>query len=114
MTVAQSFGALCLLTIALGVPYPVALVAGTGWGLAGAVFLNIGRTVFQERASEHNRARVLSVYSLGFFAAGAVGSPSAGLLAGALGPLGAFAVCGVAMLVFVAGTALLTDLLRVR
>lgn len=114
MAIAQCFAASCLVITSLGVPYPVALLAGLGWGLGGSVFLNLGRTIFQERAQGGNRARVLSVYPLGFFAAGAIGSPTAGLLAGAFGPLGAFLFGGMGMLVFVSGIALTTRVLKLE
>ncbi|MCP4006393.1 MAG: MFS transporter [bacterium] len=114
MAIAQALAACCLLITSLGVPYPLALLAGLGWGLSGSVFLNVGRTIFQERALGANRARVLSVYPLGFFVAGAVGSPAAGLLAGAVGPLGAFAFAGAGMLVFVSAVALTTRISKLE
>ncbi len=114
LALAQAIAALCLIVLSLGVPFEVALVAGFAWGLCGGVFLNTGRTVFQERAPAAHRARVLSVYPLCFFAAGSLGSPLSGVLAGWLGPLGAFAFCGAAMLVFVAAIVLWTDALRLE
>ena len=60
------------------------------------------------RPAEAQRARVLSIYSLAVMGAGVVGAPAAGMLAAALGPLGALAFAGVAMLVFVGLVALLT------
>ncbi len=114
IAVSQSLAALCLLAIGLGVSYPLALAFGFGWGLCGAVFLNTGRTVFQERAPAAQRSRVLSVYTLGFYAAGAIGSPAAGLMAGRFGPTGAFAICGVAMILFVGIILATTDARRLE
>ena len=56
------------------------------WGLTGSVFINFSRAVFQERASEANRARVLSIYQLGLIAGAPIGSLFAGLMSGAFGP----------------------------
>ena len=102
IVLAQSGAALCLLAISTGIPYAFTLLAGTAWGVCGAFFISIGRTVFQEEADDAHRARVLSIQVLGVMGAGTVGSPLAGLLAGQLGALGAFAFCGIAMLVFAA------------
>lgn len=110
LALAQSMGALCLLAISAGIPFWGALVAGVIWGVCGAFFLGLGRTVFQENAGEANRARVLSIYTLGFMGAGTLGFPAAGFLAAQLGARGAFAFCGVATLVFVATVCRFTGL----
>jgi predicted MFS family arabinose efflux permease len=70
----------------LGLPFPFVVGAGLAWGLAGAVFLNMGRTLFQVRAPEAERARVLAVNQLGFMAAGPLGALLSGFVAGELGP----------------------------
>lgn len=103
-------GAVCMGVLALGLPFPVALCATTLFGVGGAFFMNAGRTLFQEHASPTSRGRVLSVYTLAFMgAAGAIGAPLAGLLNAQLGPLGASAFAGGAMLVVVGTFAVATD-----
>ena len=59
--------------------------------MSGALFINAGRALFQERASPRNRARVLSVYTLGVMGGGSVGSLLSGYLAAFLGLHGALA-----------------------
>jgi MFS family permease len=110
IALAQATAALSLLLISAGIPFAATLLAGTVWGICGAFFISATRTIFQENASDAHRARVLSVQMLGVLGAGTLGSPLAGFLAGALGALGAFAFCGVAMLVFVGLVCLLTDI----
>jgi MFS family permease len=110
LALAQSTGALCLIAISTGIPFWGTLVAGTTWGLCGAFFLGLGQTVFQETASDANRARVLSTYRLGMMGAGTLGLPTVGLLAAQLGALGTFAFCGAATLVFIALVCRLTGL----
>jgi MFS family permease len=112
IVLAQSGAALCLLAISTGIPYALTLVAGTAWGVCGAFFISLGRTVFQEQASDAQRGRVLSIQVLGVMGAGTLGSPLAGLLAAQLGALGAFTFCGVAMLVFAALVCRFTDVWR--
>jgi MFS family permease len=112
IVLAQSCAAVSLLAISTGIPYALTLLAGTIWGVCGAFFISLGRTVFQEQASDAHRARVLSIQVLGVMGAGTLGSPLAGLLAAQLGALGAFTFCGVAMLVFAAGVCRFTDIWR--
>jgi MFS family permease len=109
IALAQAIAALSLLVISAGIPFAATLLAGTVWGICGAFFISIGRTVFQEMASEAHRARVLSVHMLGVLGAGTLGSPLAGFLAGQLGTLATFRFCGIAMLVFVAFVCFFTD-----
>ncbi|MGH0035894.1 MAG: MFS transporter [Myxococcota bacterium] len=71
--------------IAVGIPFAGAVAAVYAWGLAGAFFINAGRTIFQTHASEAHRARVLSVYMLGVMGGGPIGSLLSGLLAEPLG-----------------------------
>jgi predicted MFS family arabinose efflux permease len=109
IALAQATAALSLLVISAGIPFAATLVAGTVWGVCGAFFISVGRTVFQEMASETHRARVLSVHMLGVLGAGTLGSPLSGFLAGQLGTLATFTVCGVAMLAFVGLVCLSTE-----
>ncbi len=114
LLLAQAGGSACLLWISSGVSFRLALGISLLWGLCGAVFLNASRTLFQEAAPETHRARVLSVYNLGFMGAGAVGLPLAGLLTRALGPHGTFRLSALAMLAFLALVGLTTNIRNVR
>jgi MFS family permease len=109
IALAESIAALCLLAISVGIPFAATLLAGTVWGICGAVFISTARTVFQEMASEAHRARVLSVHMLAVLGGGTLGSPLTGFLAGQLGTLATFRFCGIAMLVFVALVCFFTD-----
>ena len=112
---ALACGSLALGVISLGLPFQLALLAVFAWGICGSVFMAAGRTVFQEEAPEHERARVLAVYTMGFMGSGGLlGAPLAGLLAHAVGPLNALGVNAVAMLATVGLLAALTPILRVR
>ncbi len=84
---------LCIGAIALDLSFPGTACAVLGWGIAGALFINAGRTLFQQHASERNRARVLSVYTLGIMGGGPIGSLLSGLLADLLGLHATLALC---------------------
>lgn len=114
LVLAQGGGALCLLAISTGVSFRAALGIALIWGLCGSVFLNVSRTLFQTSAPETHRARVLSVYNLGFMGAGVIGLPLAGVLTEYLGPHGAFRVGAFSMLLFLLVVSLATDLRRVE
>lgn len=81
----------CIAWMATGLPYSGTALAVFGWGLAGALFINSGRALFQKHASAANRGRVLSVYTLGIMGAAPIGSFSAGLLVAPIGLHGALA-----------------------
>ncbi len=98
----------------LGLPFTAVVAAGLVWGLAGAVFLNMGRTLFQERAPEAERARVLAVNHLGFMATGPLGALLSGFVAAELGPRAALVGFGAGMLALLALVTLASDVLRME
>jgi MFS family permease len=97
-----------------GLPFPFVVGAGLVWGLAGAVFLNMGRTLFQQRAPEAERARVLAVNHLGFMVAGPLGALLSGFVAGELGPRAALVGFGAGMLVLLSLVTLASDVARME
>ncbi|TFG98626.1 MAG: MFS transporter [Myxococcales bacterium] len=94
--------ACCLVVAGRALPFPALVALTFAWGLAGAVFLNTSRTLFQERAPATERARVLAVNQLGFTAAGPVGALLSGFAAAHFGPENALAHFGLGMLALVA------------
>jgi predicted MFS family arabinose efflux permease len=106
--------AACLVVAGRGLPFPALVATMLAWGLAGAVFLNASRTLFQERAPEAERARVLAVNQLGFTAAGPVGALLSGFAAAQLGPADALAVFGAGMLALVGLVVLTTGVARME
>jgi MFS family permease len=101
----QGFAGLCLIALALGLPYWGALLAVVGWGMGGAFAINASRTLFQVHASEANRGRVLSVYALAILGTGPLGALVTGLLAEAIGTLPTLAVHGTSMTLALLATA---------
>ncbi len=83
-------------------PFPVFLLAILGWGLAGSLFLNMSRTLFQEAVPERQRGRVLAVYFLALLGMAPVSNVLAGVLAGAVGAPRVCAGAGASMLAVVA------------
>jgi MFS family permease len=111
---ALAAGSLCLGVLSLGLPFWAALLGVGAWGMCGSVFMNAGRTVFQEQAPAEQRARVLSTYSLGFMGAGGLlGAPLSGLAADLLGPLLTIAGSALLMLVAVAVAGLTTRIAQI-
>jgi MFS family permease len=98
----------------LGLPFPYVVGASLGWGLAGAVFLNMGRTLFQVRAPEAERGRVLAVNQLGFMAAGPLGALLSGFVAAELGPRTALVAFGAGMLALVGLVTLASNVARME
>lgn len=104
----------CIFAIASGLPFVGTAAAVLGWGISGALFINSGRTLFQENASETNRARVLSVYTLGVMGGGPIGSLVSGFLATPLGLHGTLALDGLSALSITLAVSLSTRLLSLR
>ncbi len=113
--VALLFGSGCLFMVSFGLPFWGTLLAVCAWGVSAAIFINAGRTVYQEQASVANRARVLSVYTIGFMgAAGLLGAPLSGVLVDAIGPLTTCIVMSSAMVVVVGFVFLRTSIRQVE
>ncbi len=109
------FGAGFLCTVSFGLPFWGTLLAVGAWGISAAIFINAGRTVYQEQASAANRARVLSVYTIGFMgAAGLFGAPLSGVLVDSVGPLMTCIVASGAMIVVVAYSFVCTAITQVE
>lgn len=105
-------GGACIAAVYLELPFRGLLATVYAWGLCGAVFLNMSRTLFQRFAPESHRARVLSVYSLGLMGSGPVSSLACGFLADWIGPLACCLAAGLAMMVAVAFAATFTRIGR--
>jgi MFS family permease len=109
------WGALCLGSIGLGLPFWGALIAVCCFGMGAAVMMNTGRTVFQERATPANRARVLSTFSLGMMgASGLLGAPLSGFLVAQIGPLWTCIAMASGMVVVVSVVSLVSDVASVE
>ncbi len=109
------FGSGCLFMVSFGLPFWGTMLAVCAWGVSAALFINAGRTVYQEQASAANRARVLSVYTIGFMgAAGILGAPLSGVLVDAIGPLTTCIVMSSSMVVVVGFVFLRTAIRQVE
>jgi MFS family permease len=111
---ALACGGLALIVAGQDLPFPGFLAVTLAWGLAGSVFMNCSRTLFQEAAPPERRARVLSVNQLGFMATGPLGSLLAGFVSGLVGPLPTLVLFGAGMLLLVSVVALSSTVPRLE
>jgi MFS family permease len=95
LVIGQVFASFCVGALATDLPFAGSVAAVLGWGLAGALFINAGRTLFQSHASEAHRGRVLSVYTLGVMGGAPIGALLTGLAATPLGLHGTLAAAAV-------------------
>lgn len=108
-------GAACLGSLSFGLPFWGALLTVGVWGTSASIFMSAGRTMFQEQARPSHRARVLSVYTLGFMGTtGLVGAPLAGVLVDWCGPLLTCASTSGLMVVAVLGVTVCTQVTRLE
>jgi len=112
--IALGCGACILLLLSSGLPFALFILGAYAWGLAGAAFINSGRTMMQEAAPAAQRGRVLSAYQFGFYGCNPIGAVLAGYAAEWLGPLHAIIAFGVPMLAVVASAALFSSARRLR
>ena len=84
------------------------------WGMCGGISMTMSRGIVQEAAPEQARARLLSVYSLGFMGGMPIGSALLGWCVEWLGPHDAIWVPVVGMLTITLALGLLTDLWSVE
>jgi MFS family permease len=103
-------GALILASLSLAPPELALYALIAAFGAGGGIAMPSGRTLVQEAASDSQRARVLSVYSLGFMGAAPFGALMMGFLVEALGPRTAVLIPAALMLTTIAATAALTKI----
>ena len=80
-------GGLVLSASYLAPPFWVYLAVLFGWGLCGGVAMSMGRTIMQEAAPEHMRARIMAVFSLANTGGMPLGALMLGFLAAEVGTL---------------------------
>jgi hypothetical protein len=86
IVLAVSNGALILTLMSFPAPLFVLYALVFAWGLGAGVMMSMSRTTVQEYAPPAHRARVLSIYQLGFTGGMSVGALFVGLIAHQLGP----------------------------
>jgi len=107
-------GACVMASVGSGVAFWGLVLLTLFWGFNAAVFINCTRTLFQEAAPAKSRARVLSIYQLGFMGMAPVGALVSGVLSGRIGPLETLLVFAGGMLTVVVLMAALTETLRME
>jgi predicted MFS family arabinose efflux permease len=86
IVLAVTNGALMLALMSIPAPLFVLYVLVFGWGLGAGVMMSMSRTTVQEYAPPAHRARILSIYQLGFTGGMSFGALIVGFIAHALGP----------------------------
>ena len=99
LVVALVGSALCLATIALGVPAVPFVLTILAWGACASVFFNASRVLLQEAAPSTHRGRIFAAHALAIGLAGPSSVLAATVLAHWTGSLMAFAVHGAATFV---------------
>ncbi len=114
LLIGNAAAAACVAALALRPAFALAALLVFGWGVGASFVMTSARTLFQEHASVSNRARVLSVFSLGIFGAGPIASLLAGALSRAFGTHAAFGIEGGASLLIVGLTAAFSGIRKFR
>jgi MFS family permease len=99
---AVSMGTTILFLLSFKTPLLVFYALVFVWGLGAGVTISMARTIVQEHAPPAHRARVLSIYQLGFTGGMSVGALAIGLVVGAVGARAAALVPAFAMVFVIA------------
>jgi MFS family permease len=114
LLIGNAAAAACVGSLAFRPAFALAALLVFGWGVGASFVMTAARTLFQEHASVSNRARVLSVFSLGIFGAGPIASLLAGELSRAFGTHTAFGIEGCASLLIIGLTAAVSGIRKFR
>ncbi|MFQ5699481.1 MAG: MFS transporter [Myxococcota bacterium] len=110
LLVGLGLGSVVLAAVSLGPPLYGLYALIFLWGMCGGVGMTASRSLVQEAARPSHRARVLSVYQLGFAATAPLGALAMGLLIERVGALHSLVYPSAGMLAAVLATALRSDL----
>ena len=114
MILALSGGAVILACMALLPPFPVLCGLCFVWGLGAGITLTQGRTVIQLGAPPTHRARLISLFQLGFSGGGPIGALLAGAIATVWGLTTALLVPALAMAALIAVVVLFSRMWTMR
>jgi MFS family permease len=114
LLIGNAAAAACVASLALRPPFALAALLVFGWGVGASFVMTSARTLFQEHASASNRARVLSVFSLGIFGAGPIASLLSGALSRACGTHAALGIEGSMSLAIIGLTAAFSRIRMLR
>lgn len=92
MMLAFGFGAVILSAIHFKPPLELLYLLMAAWGGASGINMSMSRSIVQEAAKASHRARIMSVYQLGFLGGAPLGSLGIGFVTDWLGPLDAVLV----------------------
>ena len=98
-------GAIVMAAIYLEPPFWFLYVLLFFWGSTSGISMSISRSIIQEAANDSHRARIMSVFQLGFLGGAPIGSLLMGLATESFGPINAalvplFGISGVWLLLF--------------
>ena len=112
MMCALMSGAVVLVVLSFPVPFPVLCVLTFIWGLGAGTTMTMSRTIVQSSAPASHRARILSLFQLGFSGGTPIGALLIGQLVGRLGLYNAVLAPAAAMMFVLALVSVVTNFWR--
>ncbi|MEG9861709.1 MAG: MFS transporter [Parvularculales bacterium] len=85
LSVSVSSGAVVLALMAIPSSFTILCILCIFWGMGAGITMSLTRTIVQQASPASHRARILSVYQLGFAGGGPIGALTMGYLVDALG-----------------------------
>ncbi|MBV1914311.1 MAG: MFS transporter [Pseudomonadales bacterium] len=109
LMLAMLLGGVAIFSLSFQPPLPLLLLALLIWGMGAAVSMSMGRSIIQEYSPPTHRARILSLFQLGFMGGAPLGAVAMGQLIPALGLKTTAMLPPAAMLIVLLSLYLFTD-----
>ena len=107
-------GGCAIFSLSFKPPLPLLLAALVIWGMGAAISMSMGRSIIQEYSPPTHRARVLSLFQLGFMGGAPLGAVVMGQLIPALGMKTTAMLPPAAMLIVLTSLYLFTDFSKLK
>lgn len=109
LMLALLMGGTAIFSLSFQPPLPLLLIALVVWGMGAAISMSMGRSIIQEYSPPTHRARILSLFQLGFMGGAPLGAVAMGQLIPVLGLEATAMLPPAAMLVVLFGLYVFTD-----
>ena len=114
LMLAMLLGGAAIFSLSFQPPLPWLLLALVVWGMGAAVSMSMGRSIIQEYSPPTHRARILSLFQLGFMGGAPLGAVAMGQLIPALGLRTTAMLPPAAMLIVLVCLYLFTDFSKLK
>ena len=107
-------GTVVMLVLHFHPPFQMIYALALFWGLTSGISMSMSRTIVQEAAIDSHRARIMSIYTLGFLGGAPIGALLMGFATQQLGALDAVLIPAAGMVILWLCMFFFTDLWNIK